>query len=124
MSFATSAPSIGTQGLIPLQHKENLDEAERLSPLLEDDPKCFDLVDAADEDNRKVYSLEERSEQMFSKQHLEAIFKDTASLLRFTSFLNAARPKSVPILNYYLTALKALQAIKVRHSPVYDSVQP
>lgn len=58
-----------------------------------------------------MFSLEARSEQLFSKQHLTAIFKDTPSLLRFTSFLSVARPKSLPVLIYYLDALKALRAI-------------
>ena len=113
MSFVTSAPSFDAQGLAPLQHKDNLDEVDRLAPLLEDDPRSFDLVEAAD-NNRRIYSLETRSQQLFSKEHLEAIFQDTVSLLRFTSYLNVARPTSVPTLNYYLTAVKALQAIKVR----------
>jgi hypothetical protein len=103
-------PSIATSYLPPLQQKSGMEDGDRLSPLLEDDPKSWDLVEPEEED-RKVFSLEARSEQLFSKQHLTAIFKDTPSLLRFTSFLSVARPKSLPVLIYYLDALKALRAI-------------
>ncbi|KAH7402721.1 hypothetical protein BKA66DRAFT_404020 [Pyrenochaeta sp. MPI-SDFR-AT-0127] len=111
LSYDSSAPSVATQALAPLQQKGNLEEGDRLSPLLEDDPKSFDLISAPSDNERTLFSLETRSEQLFSKEHLEAIFQDTASLLRFTSFLSIARPKSVPTLIYYLDALKALRAI-------------
>lgn len=111
LSYDSSTPSVATQALAPLQQKGNTEDGDRLSPLLEDDPKSFDLISAPTENERRLFSLETRSEQLFSKEHLEAIFQDTASLLRFTSFLSIARPKSVPVLIYYLDALKALRAI-------------
>ncbi|KAF2856761.1 hypothetical protein T440DRAFT_494560 [Plenodomus tracheiphilus IPT5] len=123
MSYESSAPSVATHNLVPLQQKGFADDAERLSPLLEDDPHSFDLVSAPLESERKQYSLESRSEQLFSKQHLQAIFKDTSSLLRFTSFLSAARPQSVPILIYYLDALKALRAINYANA-VAEALDP
>lgn len=124
VSYESSAPSVATQGLAPLQQKGSLEDADRLSPLLEDDPKSFDLVSApAENDHRKHFSLETRSDQLFSKEHLEAIFKDTASLLRFTSFLSVARPKSVPVLIYYLDALKALRAVNYANA-VAEALEP
>ncbi|KAF1934216.1 uncharacterized protein M421DRAFT_415262 [Didymella exigua CBS 183.55] len=117
-----SLDSVAVGALPPLQQKNGLDDGDRLSPLLEDDPKSWDLVEPEDED-RKVYSLEARSEQLFSKSHLAAIFKDTPSLLRFTSFLSVARPESVPILIYYLDALKALRAINYSNA-VAEALEP
>ncbi|KAJ4992744.1 hypothetical protein SVAN01_01790 [Stagonosporopsis vannaccii] len=115
-------PSIATGALAPLQQKTALEDGDRLSPLLEDDPKSWDLIEPEEED-RKVFSLEARSEQLFSKEHLSAIFKDTPSLLRFTSFLSVARPKSVPVLIYYLDALKALRAINYANA-VAEALEP
>lgn len=123
MSYDSTAPSIATQSLAPLQEKANGDDGDRLSPLLEDDPKSFDLVCAPIENERRLFSLEARSDQLFSKEHLEAIFQDTASLLRFTSFLSVARPKSVPVLIYYLDALKALRAINYANA-VAEALEP
>ncbi|KAH9868457.1 hypothetical protein J1614_007529 [Plenodomus biglobosus] len=123
MSFASSAPSTATHALAPLQQKGFGEDPDRLSPLLEDDPHSFDLVSAPVDNGRRQFSLEHRSEQLFSKQHLQAIFKDTSSLLRFTSFLSAARPQSVPILIYYLDALKALRAINYANA-VAEALDP
>jgi hypothetical protein len=122
ISVDSLAPSIATAALAPLQHKNGLDDGDRLSPLLEDDPKSWDLVVPEEEDHH-VFSLEARSEQLFSKSHLAAIFKDTPSLLRFTSFLSAARPTSLPILIYYLDALKALRAINYANA-VAEALEP
>lgn len=122
ISQESYTPSIATGALAPLQQKTALEDGDRLSPLLEDDPQSWDLIEPEEED-RKVFSLETRSEQLFSKQHLSAIFKDTPSLLRFTSFLSVARPKSVPILIYYLDALKALRAINYANA-VAEALEP
>ena len=124
ISYETTASSTPTVNLAPLQHKGLSDDVERLSPLLEDDPKSFDLVAPTEADATKVgFSLETRSEELFSREHLEAIFHDTPSLLRFTSFLSIARPKSVPILIYYLDALKALRAINYANA-VAEALDP
>ena len=123
ISYETSASSVNTQSLSPLQHKGPLDEVYRLSPLLEDDPKSFDLVAPTQAAGGQVFSLELQSEKMFSREHLEAIFEDTASLLRFTSFLSQARPKSVPVLIYYLDAIKALRAINYANA-VAEALDP
>lgn len=118
-----SVPSVATHALPALQQRGFVDDGDRLSPLLEDDPQSFDLIPAPTEEERRQFSLEIRSEQLFSKEHLQAIFKDTASLLRFTSFLSAARPKSVPTLIYYLDALKALRAINYANA-VAEALDP
>ncbi|CAO2657285.1 Nn.00g034110.m01.CDS01 [Neocucurbitaria sp. VM-36] len=123
MSYESTAPSVATHCLAPLQEKGMVAEDDRLSPLLEDDPKSFDLVCAPTENERRQFSLETRSDQLFSKEHLEAIFQDTASLLRFTSFLSIARPKSVPVLIYYLDALKALRAVNYANA-VAEALEP
>lgn len=122
-SYESSAPSVATHALPALQQRGFADDGDRLSPLLEDDPHSFDLISAPTEDERKQFSLETRSEQLFSREHLQAIFKDTSSLLRFTSFLSAARPKSVPTLIYYLDALKALRAISYANA-VAEALDP
>jgi hypothetical protein len=116
MSFETQASSVATQTLPP-------DEFDRLSPLMEDDPKSFDLLAPNDSNMRRGFDLESRSEQLFSTGHLQAIFNDTPSLLRFTSFLSMARPASVPVLIYYLDALKAMRAIKYANA-VAEALEP
>ncbi|CAD0093740.1 unnamed protein product [Aureobasidium vineae] len=105
------APSVFT--LPPLQTSGPLDdEVDRLQPLLEDDPANFDLVAAPPEEINGTYRLDEHAEQLLSREHLEAIFADRKTLLRFTGFLNSHRPQSIPILVFYMDALKALRAIK------------
>lgn len=123
ISYETTASSVATSNLAPLQQKGPPDDVDRLSPLLEDDPQSFDLTAPNEADVSKGFSLETRSEQLFSKEHLEAIFNDTSSLLRFTSFLSTARPKSVPILIYYLDAMKALRAINYANA-VAEALEP
>ncbi|KAF2823354.1 hypothetical protein CC86DRAFT_298701 [Ophiobolus disseminans] len=122
ISYESSAPSFATQALAPLQHKGSSDDSDRLSPLLEDDPRSWDLV-APVENEKKQFSLEYQSEQLFSREHLQAIFQDTPSLLRFTNFLTTARPKSVPTLVYYLDAMKALRAINYANA-VAEALDP
>lgn len=122
-SFDTSASSTTNNSLSPLQQKGPVEGVQRLSPLLEDDPQSFDLVAPEEDEPPKVYSLEQRSEQLFSRAHLEAIFRDSHSLLRFTSFLSSFRPQSVPILIYYLDALKALRAINYANA-IAEALEP
>ncbi|KAH9838205.1 Motif C-terminal to PAS motifs [Teratosphaeria destructans] len=110
-SQETTATSIHT--LPPLQTKgpDNSD-AQQLEPVIEDDPRSFDLVaPPSDDPNVGIYLLERRAELMFSAQHLHVIFEDPKLLLKFTGFLNVHRPQSIPVLIYYLDALKALRAI-------------
>lgn len=131
-TIASSAPSI----LPALQEKSFENDAE-LRPLDQEDldPASFDLV-AAPEPGSKTYSLETRSEQLFSTEHLKIIFNDPSHLLRFTAFLSSSRPKSVPVLIYYLDAVKAMKAINYSnaiaealeslegHDFSYDSANP
>ncbi|KAF2109141.1 hypothetical protein BDV96DRAFT_502953 [Lophiotrema nucula] len=124
MSYETTASSVATSNLPALQQKLLQDDQDRLSPLLEDDPKSFDLTAPNEVDTGKAgYSMEARSEQLFSREHLQAIFQDTPSLLRFTSFLSMARPKSVPVLIYYLDSLKAIRAINYANA-VAEALEP
>lgn len=109
--------------LSPSPNRGNPEAIKRLSPLLEDDPQSFDLVAPDEDESRNIYSLEQRSEQLFSREHLEAIFRDTQTLLRFTSFLSAFRPGSLPVLIYYLDALKALRAINYANA-VAEALEP
>lgn len=105
-SYQTNATSL------PALQQRPLDEHDSLEPLCEDDldPGSFDLVAPPDRDI-KQYSLESRSELLFSAEHLKVIFKDPSLFLRFTGFLSSERPSSVPILLYYLDAVKALKAL-------------
>lgn len=116
-TYDTRATSI----LPPLQVKGVLED-DRLAPLVDDDPACFDLV-AAPEPVAKPYSLEHRSGQLFSREHLEIIFEDPALLLRFTSYMSTCRPKSIPMLIYYLDAVKALKAISYANA-IAESLEP
>lgn len=100
--------------LYPLQAREG--DIEGLEPLDEDhDSACFDLL-APISSFRSLYSLEKLSQQLFSREHLEAIFDDPFMLQRFTSFIRTSRAASVPLLVYYLDAVKALKAIDYANS--------
>ncbi|OLN97470.1 Blue-light-activated histidine kinase 1-like protein 3 [Colletotrichum chlorophyti] len=100
---ATSLPALQTKGA---------GDDEILEPLAEEEiePGSFDLVVPSHGDNSH-YSLEDRSELLFSKDHLQAIFRNHILLQRFTDFLHSSRPNSLPLLTYYLDCLKALRAI-------------
>ena len=93
-----------------------------MKPLEGDLPGSYDLVQPPDE-GHETFSLEKRSEQLVSREHLEVIFSSPASLLKFTAFLSTHRPQSVPILIYYLDALKALKAIKYANA-VAEALTP
>lgn len=60
--------------------------------------------------------LEQRCELLFSRQHLQLILADPTLSLRFADFLRLYRPDSVPVLAYYLDAVKALKTIKYAES--------
>jgi len=91
----------------------------------EDDPASYDLVapPAANEQYASTFSLETRGEDIFSREHLQEIFKDPILLLKFTTFLGAHRPASVPTLIYYLDALKALRAIEYANA-IAEALDP
>ena len=69
-------------------------------------------INSVKEECHEGVSLEQRSELLFSRRHLELILADPQLSSRFTSFLRTYRPDSVPILVYLLDAVKALKAIK------------
>ncbi|RAL59489.1 hypothetical protein DID88_006603 [Monilinia fructigena] len=95
-SYQTNATS-----LPPLQKTGVLEDGEVLEPLNEDDvdPGSFDLVAATEN------------------------WSDPSLLLRFTSFLGAQRPGSIPILIYYLDAVKALKAISYSNA-IAEALEP
>lgn len=70
----------------------------------------FDLAPPI-KDGCQLHSQETLSDLIFSGDHLKNIFADPSSLLGFTSFLSACRPKSIPMLMYYLDASEALKAV-------------
>jgi hypothetical protein len=122
-----SVASYETQGsstytLPALQAKDGVNENDRLEPVLEDDPASFDLVPKM-EGEGKGFQLESRSDLMFSREHLQEIFKDRTLLVQFTNFLSSTRPQSMPVLIYYLDALKALRAIKYANA-VAEALEP
>jgi hypothetical protein len=106
--------------LPPLQVPPAFDEADQ--PITDDDPASYDLI-APLQNQKEAYSLEKRSQILFSREHLQVIFSDPALLFKFTSFLSAHRPKSVPLLVYYLDALKAIRALHYANA-ICDGLDP
>lgn len=108
----------------PLQAESALEPFDQMAPLHGDLPGSFDLVEPADDHvHHHGFSLESRSELLFSHEHLKIIFAEPSLLLKFTAFLSAHRPQSVPILIYYLDALKALKAIKYANA-IAEALSP
>ncbi|TLS30335.1 hypothetical protein PpBr36_02427 [Pyricularia pennisetigena] len=109
--------------LAALQTKAGDDDAA-LEPLQEEDvePGSFDLVGPA-VGEAGLYSLEKRSELLFSKEHLQTIFDDPIILQRFTTFLCGQRPSSLPLLIYYLDALKAVKAVEYSNA-IIEALEP
>ncbi len=99
-------------------------DADNLEPLEEEDlePGSFDLV-APGRSSMDRYSLEERSNFFFSTEHPAVIFADGRLLHRFTGFLCAHRQASIPLLIFYLDALKALRAIEYSNA-VIEALEP
>ncbi|KAL8896102.1 MAG: hypothetical protein Q9207_007878 [Kuettlingeria erythrocarpa] len=108
--------------LPPLQAQSALDEFDQMRPLSGDLLGSFDLVAPPDEAHQP-FSLEIRTEQLFSREHLQVVFSNPTLLLRFTAFLSTHCPNSVPLLIYYLDALKALRAIKYSNA-VAEALSP
>jgi hypothetical protein len=107
-----SAREIPARELPALQANSVLEGSalDQLLPITADDPSSFELVASANADGEE-YSLEKRSLSLFSREHLQVIFADPSHLLKFTSFGGVHRPKSVPLLIYYLNVLKALRTL-------------
>jgi len=117
----TNATSLHT--LPALQTK--FSEADLNPVSAEDDPASYDLVapPLANEKHGSSFSLEARGEDIFSREHLQEIFRDPILLLKFTTFLGAHRPNSVPTLIYYLDALKALKAVNYANA-IAEALDP
>ncbi len=123
-SQETAATSFHTLPALQSKGPDNTD-VQHLEPVTEDDPRSWDLIDPYDEAGAPsgIYALEKRSNQMFSSEHLRAIFNDPKLLLKFTGYLNTHRPKSIAILIYYLDALKALRAINYANA-IAEALEP
>ena len=125
-SRETSDEAYETQALsmdLPaLQTRSALEDTDQMEPLDGDAQGSYDLVAPAAQ-GHQMFSLEKRSEQLFSQEHLEIIFSNPSSLLRFTAFLSTHRPQSVSMLIYYLDALKALKAIKYANA-ITEALRP
>jgi hypothetical protein len=122
-SQETAASSVYTLPALQSKGPDNTD-AQHLEPVIEDDPKSWDLVQPYDDtQDVGLYALEKRADLMFSAEHMRAIFDEPRLLLKFTSFLNSHRPQSIPILIYYLDALKALRAINYANA-IADALEP
>lgn len=82
----------------------------------------YDLVRPAEKAGAnpvgKKHKLELRSELLFSTSHLEAIFNSPSQLHHFSDYLVRHRPASLPLLRYYLQALKALKALEYSNAVV------
>lgn len=118
-TYETHATSLE---LPALQARTAVELSDQMRPLSGELPGSFDLVAPA-ENSHRVFSLEARSEQLFSHEHLKVIFSDPSLLLRFTAFLSTYRPHSIPILIYYLDALKAMKAINYANA-IAKSLRP
>ena len=118
-TYQTQASSV-----LPALQTKGAGNDDLLEPLVEEEiePGSFDLVIPSHGDTG-IYSLEARSEQLFSKEHLQVIFGDAVLLQRFTNFLCTSRPKSIPLLVYYLDATKALKAISYSNA-IVEALEP
>ncbi|KAK0670847.1 hypothetical protein QBC41DRAFT_345218 [Cercophora samala] len=107
-TYMTDSASI----LYPLQEK-GPQETDALEPLEEEEfnSSCYDLIAPAPVAGDQ-YLLEERSDLLFSGEHLEVIFSDSNFLASFTAFVRTWRPTSVPLLVYYFDSLKAMKALE------------
>ena len=70
-----------------------------------------------------LHPLEQRSELLFSRQHLQLILADVKLSLKFADFLRMYRPDSVSILGYYFDSIKALKTIRYAES-IIKNLEP
>lgn len=120
-----TTPSPPPQGLaLPPLQAATAEYSDGLEPLCEEEvePGSFDLV-LPETEEPGLYSLEERSEFLFSAQHLRIIFDDFALYQRFATFMSTHRPKSIPLLVYYLDTVKALAAFRYANA-ISEAVEP
>lgn len=88
-----------------LKEDRSDNEEQFLAPVDE-----FDLA-APVQDANYLHSIETLADLLVAGDHLKNIFADPSSLLDFTSYLSACRPKSIPMLMYYLDATEAIKAV-------------
>ncbi|KAI1112619.1 hypothetical protein F5Y14DRAFT_254105 [Nemania sp. NC0429] len=127
-SPAVSTASTASIATTPETHltglqSTHLADHDGLKPLAaeEIDPASFDLV-APPQAPEPQFSVEEKSELLLSAEHLQVIFDDPKHMQKFTDFLYALRPDSVPRLNYYLGLVKALKAIRYADAIIKELV--
>lgn len=95
-----------------------------MNPVDEEDEGSFsyDLVAPYEGEGAPLHSLERQADIMFSSEHMLTILTNPHYLARFRDFLVAERPRSVPVLTYYLNARKALKAFDYANALVRLSV--
>jgi hypothetical protein len=123
--ITTPSPSPSPPGLkLPPLQATGAEYPDGLDPLEEEqiEPGSFDLV-TPETEGPGAYSLEERSEFLFSAQHLRIIFGDFTLFQRFSTFMSTRRPRSVPLLVYYLDTVKALAAFKYANA-ISEALEP
>ncbi|KAJ6096557.1 PAS-associated C-terminal [Penicillium sp. IBT 16267x] len=97
--------------------------AEEFNPVDENDEDgSLDLVAPYEGDGAPLHTLERQADTMFSSEHMLAILTNPRYLARFREFLITERPKSIPVLTYYLNARKALKALEYANSLIRLSV--
>ncbi|CAN8095291.1 unnamed protein product [Discula destructiva] len=108
---------------LPALQSSGADSMDAIRPVNGDelDPESFDLVVPAS--NAGLYSLEHRSELLFSVEHMRIIIMDPIFLHRFSNFIGAYRPQSVPLLDYTLEALKAMRAVEYANDIISRSLR-
>ena len=117
--YETGQTSTDSSSCMPLQDINFHIQPDELEPIVEDNQRSFDLVSPPNPTgDSNSFSLEKRSEQLFSRDHLQAIFDDPLLLSKFTSFISSKRPQSMLHLSYYLETQKALRAIKYANALV------
>lgn len=97
--------------LAPLQDQDRANGVDAYDPVSDDNPASYDLLAPTEQEQREEYSLENRAQTLFSREHLQIIFNDPSLLFKFTAFLTSERPQSLPMFVYYLDTLKAIRAI-------------
>lgn len=106
-----------------LQATNPYDGSEQFNPVNEEyEDGSFDLVAPYEGDGTPLHSLERQADIMFSSEHMLTILTNPRYLARFRDFLVVERPKSIPVLTYYLNAKKALKALQYTNSLVRLSV--
>lgn len=122
-SFTTSSIRTEPLSTLPPLQANGSDDLDGLHSVEEEcsDSNNFDLVIPTS--NAAVYSLERRSELLFSAEHLRVIFSDPIFLHRFAAYVHVYRPHSMPLLGYTLDALKAIRAMEYANQIISQSLR-